>query len=128
MSLKEITPLFPMIVKDNLGYSTIKEDEPLDAIKFNLKNILLTNPGERLSDPEFGVGLKKSLFELETSADIVTLKQRIIKQVKTYANYFTKLEVHVAISGEYSNTLTVRLEFQYGLKLLNDSIEVTVSI
>tara|TARA_B100001939_G_C16600702_1_gene470861 strand:+ start:91 stop:477 length:387 start_codon:yes stop_codon:yes gene_type:complete len=128
MSLKEITPLFPMIVKENTGFITIKEDTPIDAIKFNLKNILLTNPGENLSDPEFGVGLKKALFELETSADITTLRQRIIKQIKRYANYFTKLEVYVNLSQEFSNTLTVRLEFQYGLKMWNDSLEVSVSI
>ena len=128
MSLKEITPLFPMIVNDNTGFVTIKEDVPLDAIKFNLKSILLTNPGENLSDPDFGVGLKRSLFELETSADIVTLKQRIIKQIKTYANYFTKLEVYVNISNEYSNTLTVRVEFEYGLNKFNDSIEVSVTL
>ena len=128
MSLKEITPIFPMIVKDNTGFITIKEDTPIDAIKFNLKNILLTNPGENLSDPEFGVGLKKALFELETSADITTLRQRIINQIKRYANYFKKLEVYVSLSQEFSNTLTVRLEFQYGLKMWNDSLEVSVSI
>ena len=128
MSLKEITPLFPMVVQDNTGFITIKEDTPIEAIKFNLRNILLTNPGENLSDPDFGVGLKKSLFELETTSDITTLKERIFKQIKIYANYFTELEVYVKLSGEFSNTLTVRLEFQYGLKMNNDSLEVSVSI
>jgi len=128
MSLKEITPLFPMIVTDNTGYITIKEDAAIEAIKFNLRNILLTNPGENLSDPDFGVGLKKALFDLDTSVSISTLKQRIIKQIRTYANYFTKLEVYVNISGEYANALTVRVEFEYGLKKFNDSIEVSVSI
>tara|TARA_Y100001973_G_C5184864_1_gene327184 strand:+ start:1057 stop:1443 length:387 start_codon:yes stop_codon:yes gene_type:complete len=128
MSLKEITPLFPMVVQDNTGFITIKEDTPIEAIKFNLRNILLTNPGENLSDPDFGVGLKKSLFELETTSDITTLKERILKQIKIYANYFTELEVYVKLSGEFSNTLTVRLEFQYGLKMWNDSLEVSVSI
>ena len=81
-----------------------------------------------MSDPDFGVGLKKSLFELETTSDITTLKERIFKQIKIYANYFTELEVYVKLSGEFSNTLTVRLEFQYGLKMYNDSLEVSVSI
>ena len=128
MGLKQITVLFPMISQENSGYITINEDKPVGALKHNLKSILLTNPGENLSDPDFGVGLKKMLFELETSSDIVNLKQNIINQIQIYANYFTKLEVFVEISGELSNTLTVRLEFEYGIKLLNDSLEVTVSI
>lgn len=124
----QISPYYPLQITEGVEmYETINQGRPIDAIKFNLKNILLTTPGEKLSDPEFGVGLRHALFELETSDAIVNLKQRIISQIKKYANYFSKLNVLVEISGQYSNAMTVRLEFQYGIKLLNDSLEVTVT-
>ncbi len=124
-----ITPFFPLVVQDGIiTFKPIPQSQSIEAVKFNLKNILLTNPGEKLSDPEFGVGLRQYLFELETSSSVRNLKQNIINQIQRYANYFTKLEVIVVVSSEFANTLTVRLEFEYGIKLLNDSLEVTVNI
>lgn len=128
MAIKNITPLYPIIYTEGHGYEEVPDDKPLEAVKFNLKNILLTNPGEKLSDPEFGVGLKMYLFELETSEKLQGLKQRIINQIQKYANYFSRLSVIVDTSKLYSNTLTVRLEFEFGIKKLYDILEITVSI
>ena len=124
---QNITVVYPLEINDGHGYKTIRRDLPLEAVKFNLKNILLTNPGENLSDPEFGVGLRGFLFELETTQNAKNLRQRIINQIQRYANYFTKLNVIVDTSGLYDNTLTVRLEFEFGIKKLYDTLEVTVS-
>ena len=123
-----ITVVYPMVVTEGHGFSEITQDAPTEAVKFQLKNIILTNPGENLSDPEFGVGLKRSLFELENSENIQGLRQRIINQIQKYANYFSKLNVLVDTSKLYDNTLTVRIEFEFGITLLNDSLEITVSI
>ena len=43
------------------GFRMIKDFNSL--IKQNLKMLLLTDPGERVMDPLFGVGLKTFLFE-----------------------------------------------------------------
>lgn len=123
-----ITVVYPMVVTEGHGFEEITQDAPTEAVKFHLKNIILTNPGENLSDPEFGVGLKRSLFELENSESIQGLRQRIINQIQKYANYFSKLNVLVDTSKLYDNTLTVRIEFEFGITLLNDSLEITVSI
>jgi hypothetical protein len=128
MAIKNITPIYPIIYTEGHGYEEVPDNEPLEAVKFNLKNILLTNPGENLSDPEFGVGLRGYLFELETSQNIQGLKQRIINQIQKYANYFSRLNVIVDTSKLYSNTLTVKLEFEFGIKKFSDTLEVTVSI
>ncbi len=128
MAIKNITPHYPLEYNPGHGFEVINENSSLDAIKFNLKNILLTNPGENLSDPEFGVGLRAFLFELDTSRVAKELRQRIINQIQKYANYFTKLNVIVDTSGLYDNTLTVRLEFEFGIKKFSDTLEVTVSM
>jgi phage baseplate assembly protein W len=41
----------------NKTYSTKEQ------VKYNLINLLLTDPGERIMNPEFGCGLRRALFE-----------------------------------------------------------------
>ena len=46
-----------------------------EQIKSNLINVLLTEPGERVMEPDFGVGLKLLLFEQNIDKD--DIKNRI---------------------------------------------------
>ena len=50
-----------------------------DAVKNNLINYLLTNPGEIPSDAKFGVGLYGRLFLLQTEPQIKSLKKGMFK-------------------------------------------------
>ena len=43
------------------GYTMIKRIKTL--VRQNLKMLVLTNPGERVMEPEYGVGIKTFLFE-----------------------------------------------------------------
>jgi hypothetical protein len=63
---KTVTVRWPFKQDDNGGFDSISEAEFVDAIKFSIKNVLLTNPGEKISDPLFGIGLRKYLFSLST--------------------------------------------------------------
>ena len=38
-------------------------DDVKDQISFYLKCLILTSPGENISDPGYGVGLRRFLFE-----------------------------------------------------------------
>jgi len=66
----------------NEEFFTIKKDKPLYAEA--IQRLLMTNPGERVGQPFFGVGLKHMLFELAdpTSAEII--KEKIRDQVELY--------------------------------------------
>ena len=39
-------------------------DDVKQQINFYLKNLLLTSPGENISDPNYGVGIRQFLFEM----------------------------------------------------------------
>jgi len=41
--------------------------QTIDQVKSNIKNLLLTKKGERISQPEFGSGLQELLFEPNVS-------------------------------------------------------------
>jgi len=59
------------------GTQTLKEQ-----VKANLINLLLTQPGERINEPNFGVGLKHYLFE--QNVDIDSLNTLINEQINIY--------------------------------------------
>jgi hypothetical protein len=58
-----------------------------DVAKQNLKMLVLTSPGERVMVPDFGVGLRRYLFELARTGVEERIKQRIIDQVAKYLPY-----------------------------------------
>ena len=50
----------------------------------NLKMLILTAPGERMMDPNYGVGLRRYLFEQDTPELPEKLKGAILRQVSQY--------------------------------------------
>ena len=58
-----------------------------DLAKQNLKMLLLTNPGERIMRPRFGVGLRGYLFQPNTALTHSNIRKRIYKQVENYLPY-----------------------------------------
>ena len=53
-------------------------------IRQNMKMVLLTSPGERIGLPNFGVGLRRFLFEPLTNATLGRIESKIRQQVKVY--------------------------------------------
>ena len=56
----------PLARDSSDGFGMIKNFKTM--IKQNFKMLLLTNPGERVMEPDFGVGRKKFLFENSSGA------------------------------------------------------------
>ena len=56
----------------------------VETTKQNFKNLVLTNPGERIMDINFGVGASALLFENYSSDTKERIRARIVEQVKTY--------------------------------------------
>ena len=75
----------------------------------NLKNILLTSPGERVMDPEFGVGLRNYLFENQSNALLGRLESAITDQVATYMP-FVSIK-HLTLDDSKSNLLQISLRY-----------------
>ena len=55
-----------------------------NAIKNNLINYFLTNPGERYLNPTFGGGLRAFIFEQITTNNLDFLEERIKDNLTTY--------------------------------------------
>ena len=53
-----------------------------EQVKSNLLNVLLTDPGERLFKPNFGVGIRSLLFD--QGINLQEIKGRITSQIDLY--------------------------------------------
>ena len=69
-----------------------------ESVKQQIKTIILTSPGERIYDINYGVGLKRILFEQNNSVTIAELQNRIKSQIKQYAPYVVLENIKVDTS------------------------------
>jgi|3_EtaG_2_1085321.scaffolds.fasta_scaffold01286_7 hypothetical protein len=81
------------------GLNTTYEDLAVQ----NLKMLLLTNPGERIMHPTFGVGLRSYLFEQNSSLVFNDIEKDIKNQSARYLPYIGIDRIHFSTSETISN-------------------------
>lgn len=101
-------PKLPLKLDTSQGYYMIDDLQTL--VKQNFLMLLLTNPGERVMDSNFGVGLRKLLFENYTYQNISTFERRLNSQVSRYAPYIKIMNIDYGQSQEGDNLLSVRID------------------
>ena len=85
MKVRGLSPALPLTYDEGSGYRM--NTQFTEVVVQNLKMLILTNPGERIMEPEFGVGLKRYLFEQNVEAVHGEIEARIIGQAKQYLPY-----------------------------------------
>jgi hypothetical protein len=88
---------------------------------------LLTNPGEKISDISFGVGLMGYLFSNNQSS-MKPLRANIENQIKKYYDVFDRLQIDIRMFDRDENTLKVTLRYEIDQIKLSDELEVEVSL
>jgi phage baseplate assembly protein W len=101
----------------NKTYSTKEQ------IKSNLINLLLTDKGERIMNPEFGADLRRSLFDNIITTSIDLLRIKIIDTINIFIPEVELENVNVE-SNIDDNTLNVTIN--YRLRISNTPDQVTV--
>lgn len=75
----------------------------------NAKNLLLTEPGERIMLPDFGCGLKRALFEQLTPEGVTSLERRIRLSFKKYLPYIFIQDL-IFTPNEVQKSLAIKLD------------------
>jgi|TARA_R110000824_G_scaffold14605_3_gene62097 phage baseplate assembly protein W len=102
-------------------------DDIRENIKQNFKNLLLTSPGERIMIPDFGVGLRRYLFELDKEVIFQEVSSRIVSQVETYLSFITLTDISLAERGVQQNadeTMGIIISYTLDDLGLNDEIQI----
>jgi uncharacterized protein len=94
-----------------------------DQIKSNLVNLLLTDTGERIMNPNFGTNLKRFLFEGITDNNLETLKDNILNSILSYISEITV--TNITLVPNTDNNL-VDLTIEYYLNISQTPDQVTV--
>lgn len=110
---------------DNGGFEMIASLKMM--IKQNLKMLLLTNPGERVFDPNFGVGIRRYLFEMSGQDDVYAeIDSRIRQQVGLYMPYLkiTRVQFNKDLNNE--NKININLVYSVPRISLNDELNTEI--
>jgi phage baseplate assembly protein W len=85
-------------------------DDVKDQISFYLKNLILTSPGENISDANYGVGIRSFLFEQNTPSARSRVTSRIATQISIYLPFISIENIEVSSgSQELDNQLMVKI-------------------
>ena len=88
-------------------------DDVNQQISFYLKCLILTSPGENLSDPEYGVGLRRFLFDQNIGSTRDLISNSISSQISAYLPYIDLQDVSVTASPSEidENSMSIRVSY-----------------
>jgi phage baseplate assembly protein W len=119
------SPKLPLQI-DEIDGVYLMNKTPIESIKQNLKMLLLTNPGERMMNTDYGVGLRRSLFENKSKSLESSIVERISSQVRKYMNFLEIKNIEVFNVEDNDNALLINIEFI--IKSLNVKDQLNLSI
>jgi phage baseplate assembly protein W len=94
-----------------------------DQIKSNLINLILTNKGERVFNPEFGLGLRDILFEGITDDIVPIIQDLIVTGTNIFIPEIIIIETIVNLNKD-DNSISITVN--YRLKISGTSDQITV--
>jgi phage baseplate assembly protein W len=104
-----------------------------DVVKQNLKMLVLTNPGERIMIPNFGVGIKRYIFENKTSSTYASIEGKIRSQVSIYMPFVNiqKILISDLVSNlpndYYENALQLSIYYTVPTTGISDILSITMN-
>ena len=108
-------------VEGFLILKTIKE-----TIQQNFKMLVLTNPGERVMEPEYGIGMKKYLFSSFHQNLYADLENNIRRQVKIYMPAVKIEGVLFNASDPDNQTLGITIRYSIPQISIDDTLQFTI--
>ena len=98
--------------------------ETKKAIRNNLINFFLTNPGERPANPSFGGGLRNFIFEQLADDNVEFLKEDIENKLQTEFPDVVVGEVNV-IANQDNNEVVVNIIYAVANTGIEDEINLS---
>ena len=94
-----------------------------EQIKSNLINLLLTDNGERIMNPNFGCNLRRFLFSGITNDNISLLKDNLITKISIYVPEITVTDIILAPDTD-NNLLDLTIDYYLKISQTPDKVKV----
>lgn len=108
-----ISPKLPLDFDNVDGFRLTKTI--VEAVQQNMKMLLLTAPGERVMDPNFGVGMRNFIFRVDDEATYEDIRGRIYDQASLYMPFIEIMGVFFGkpdpTSGFRQGTINMMIEY-----------------
>tara|TARA_R110000824_G_scaffold314027_1_gene500876 strand:+ start:3432 stop:3824 length:393 start_codon:yes stop_codon:yes gene_type:complete len=124
-----LTPKIPLTRDGLTGYELVTTYKEL--VKQNFRNLMYTIPGERVMDANFGVGLMRYLFEMDSPGLYGRISARIRSQIQRYLPYVQVVNItfDAGVSDMYMDrsSLSVGVEYVIAPLAVTDNISLSIS-
>lgn len=113
------------IGKDFTGKKDIAILTNEQALTESIKNILSTEPGERVMNPKFGCSLGRYLFEPIDAVTSVSLKKSIEDAIRQFESRVDNLKI-IVTPNEDQNTYDI--DIIYNMKTVTNEQKLKISL
>tara|TARA_B100001123_G_scaffold74689_3_gene84253 strand:+ start:59937 stop:60305 length:369 start_codon:yes stop_codon:yes gene_type:complete len=114
----------PITRDDISGFTTLTSFK--QTIKQNFKMLLLTNPGERVMIPDYGVGVKRYIFENYGSGIEGELKAKIMEQASFFMPVIQIMDIDINASRMDVNELSMNISYIIPDTGIRDLLKFTI--
>jgi phage baseplate assembly protein W len=121
------TVSFPLQI-DREDSDYILVDTIPELVRQNLKNLILTSPGERIMDPEFGVGIKRFLFENKTVATTNTIRSALTVQINRYMPFVSIVSIDFVDDEQEPNLLGIAITYFIAPTSTTDQLRLSFNL
>ena len=87
----------------------------IESVKNNIRNLLLTESGERIMQPDFGLNLRSVLFEQMSEDLIFTVQEEIVNKVAFWLPFVNITDIQISgidNDGDMDrNTVSIKVVF-----------------
>ena len=113
----------PLTYNSADGYTMIKTIRTM--VRQNLKMLILTNPGERVMEPDFGAGISRFLFSNHNSGVQSRIQRAIMDQVELYMPVVKIIGINLSQDPD-NNYITVSIKYSIPNIGINDLLQITI--
>ena len=86
----------------------------IEAVKNNIRNLVRTNKGERLMQPNLGLNLRNYMFEQFTDETLLSVQNDIVDTFKVWLPFVEIRDIQVSMNENDSigkNTMSINIVF-----------------
>ena len=95
---------------DNQGYFATTKTT-MDAVKIDIKLLLMTHRGERLFQPFLGMDIRRFLFEQITDDTGIEIENDIVETFQTWLPFVQLQDIKVDLGNQDKNQIKINITF-----------------
>tara|TARA_R100000231_G_scaffold6204_1_gene9230 strand:- start:1378 stop:1863 length:486 start_codon:yes stop_codon:yes gene_type:complete len=88
----------------------------IEAVKNNIRNLLQTNPGERLMQPNLGVELRSIIFETIDEATLIAIQDIILDSVEYWLPFVEVQDIQLLQDARATDSNKVIVKIIFNIK------------